>query len=97
MPFIDRITASSGGSISVGATPEALAAVGEQPQTVEVPRALRRLLDRAGIVPPPAGKVLEFDAVNSKLDAAKFDTAERMQVKVALSERGLLTPGRRIG
>jgi hypothetical protein len=93
--IIDRLVAAGAGSqISVGApgTPGIDAA--RAPANVAVPRRVRTLLDKAGIVPAAPGTKLELDAVDEKMTAASFTTEERIMVKQVLADVGQLTLGR---
>ena len=101
--FIDRIrSASIGGQVtSVGGTPDSRIAAERAPAPQSggpVPqgsgprlsRALLKLLGQAKIEPPRAGQVLSVAEVDAALAAARMEVSDRMTVKNALSDLGLL-------
>ena len=103
MPIIDRIrSASIGGQVtSVGGTPDSRIAAATVPAPQNggpVPqgngprlsRELLKLLEQAKIAPPGPGQVLSVAEVDAALAAARMGVSDRMMLKNALSDLGLL-------
>jgi hypothetical protein len=93
MPKIDWIHGVSiDGSIKAVGQPIA-AMADPAPREVVVHRDLKRMLDRAGIVPPPPGQLLSVADVNQKLAAANVSTNDRIAVKQQLTGLRMLSEG----
>jgi hypothetical protein len=104
--YIDRIrSASIGGQMtSVGGTPDSRISAASAPDTAwrspeggQMPPAsgplspaLLKLLERAKIAPPGAGQMLDLGEVDAALCAARIEVSDRLALKSALSDLGLL-------
>jgi hypothetical protein len=64
-----------------------------EPNTIVNP-TLKRLLDKAGLEPPPAGKLLAISHVNTRLTEAKLTFEERCEAKAALVRLGMVELGK---
>ena len=93
MPTLERISgARIGGTMTAaGVQPESrvFASGGKGDRVVVVPQAALNLLRRAAIVPPPSGPLSKAD-VDAALLASKLPVEERLKVKIALKNCGLL-------
>ena len=65
-------------------------------ENVVVNPALKKLLDKAGLSPPPPGHVLSIGHVNDRLRAAQLPLDERMEVKNGLVRMRLVEMGKPI-
>ncbi|MFL5282904.1 MAG: hypothetical protein ACJ8AW_18405 [Rhodopila sp.] len=65
-------------------------------ENVVVNPGLKRLLDKAGLQPPPPGQVLAIRHVNDQLAAANMTTDKRLDVKNALVRMRMVEIGKRV-
>ena len=63
-------------------------------ENIPVNPGLKRLLDRAGLSPPPPGQVLSISHVNDKLAAAQMSMDDRLEIKNALVRMRLVEIGK---
>lgn len=107
MPTIDRMTGVSTGDNYYLATVRANAdgvtvtpmggdkpvlKANAAPDTTVNPY-LKRLLDKAGLAPPPTGQVLSISYVNKQLTEAKMTVDERCEAKAALIRMKMIEVG----
>lgn len=97
MPVIERMSADTGPRawIEERRVPGSASWVirsSADDRVFQVPAPVFKSLQRAGVQVPPPGKVYEIGALDKQLVDAGLDLQERLQVKVALGQVGLL-PG----